>query len=50
MIVRLKDNLIVITAETLGHSDAGVHKKYTHTELQVLRDAVARLPSIAGPA
>jgi integrase len=32
----------------VGHSDSGVHKKYTHLELQVRRDAVARLPSIAG--
>ena len=35
----------------VGHSDAGVHKKYTHTELQLLRDAVAKIPSLqAGPA
>ena len=30
----------------VGHSDSGVHKKYTHLEFQVLRDAVARIPSI----
>ena len=30
----------------VGHSDSGVHKKYTHLELQPFRDAVARIPSI----
>jgi integrase len=34
----------------VGHSDSGVHKKYTHHELQVLRDAVGKLPFLAGPA
>ena len=32
----------------VGHSDSGVHKKYTHHELEVLRDAVAKLPTLAG--
>jgi integrase len=35
-----------IRQKLVGHSDSGVHKKYTHHELKVLRDAVARLPSI----
>jgi integrase len=34
----------------VGHSDSGVHRRYTHHEFEVLRDAVARLPSIGGPS
>ena len=39
-----------IRQKLVGHSDSGVHKKYTHHELQTLRNAVAKLPSLAGPA
>jgi integrase len=35
-----------IRQKLVGHSDAGVHKKYTHHELQIFRDAVAQLPSL----
>jgi integrase len=38
-----------IRQKLVGHTDSGVHKKYTHHELAVLRDAVAKLPSCAGP-
>jgi integrase len=36
-----------ISQRLVGHSDSGVHKKYTHYELEVLRDAVAKLPSLS---
>jgi integrase len=39
-----------IRQRLVGHSDSGVHKKYTHHEIQVLRNAVATFPSLAGPA
>ncbi|MGA9578077.1 MAG: tyrosine-type recombinase/integrase, partial [Terrimicrobiaceae bacterium] len=32
----------------VGHSDSGVHKKYTHFEFQPFRDAVAGIPSVHG--
>jgi integrase len=35
-----------IRQKLVGHSDSGVHKKYTHHELQTLRNAVAGLPSL----
>jgi integrase/recombinase XerC len=31
-----------------GHSSASVHAGYSHAELQTLRDAVSKLPSLAG--
>jgi integrase len=37
-----------IRQKLVGHSDYGVHKRYTRHELQVFRDAIARFPSIAG--
>jgi site-specific recombinase XerD len=35
-----------IRQRLIGHSDSGVHKKYTHLELQGFRDAVAKIPPI----
>ena len=35
-----------VRQKLVGHSDSGVHKRYTHHELQILRDAVAKLPSL----
>ena len=35
-----------IRQKLVGHSDFGVHKRYTRHELQVFRDAVARIPSL----
>ncbi len=29
-----------------GHADAGMHQKYTHLELQPLKQAIATLPSL----
>jgi site-specific recombinase XerD len=29
-----------------GHADAGRHQKYTHLELQPLKQAIATLPSV----
>ena len=36
-----------VRQKLVGHSDAGVHKKYTHHEFQIMRDAVDKLPSYA---